>query len=62
MKAAVLKQLGTAPTYQDFSEPEIQNENQIMLYMKAAAVKNLDKLRAGGTHYASFFYGLKTDQ
>ena len=54
MKAAVLEQLGTAPQYKTYAEPEIQNENQVLLNVKAAAVKNLDKLRAGGTHYASY--------
>ncbi|MDG4946026.1 zinc-binding alcohol dehydrogenase family protein [Weeksellaceae bacterium KMM 9713] len=54
MKAAVLEELGKAPKYMDFAVPEIQNENQVLLNVKAAAVKNLDKLRAGGTHYASY--------
>ena len=53
MKAAVLDQLGKSPTYKDFPLPEIQNDEQLLLRVKAASVKNLDKLRASGNHYAS---------
>lgn len=54
MKAAVLEQLGTSPQYKDFPNPEVQSDEQLLIEVKAAAVKNLDKLRAGGTHYASY--------
>jgi len=54
MKAAVLHQLGTTPRYEDFPEPVIENENQIIITVKAASVKNLDKGRASGAHYASY--------
>jgi len=53
MKAAVIEKLGDIPQYKDVPHPEIQNENQIVLHVKAAAVKNLDKIRASGDHYAS---------
>lgn len=53
MKAAVIQKLGDIPQYKDVPNPEIQNENQIVLHVKAAAVKNLDKIRASGNHYAS---------
>lgn len=53
MKAAVLEKLGNAPKYGEYSTPEIQNDDQLLLEVKAAAVKNLDKLMASGTHYAS---------
>lgn len=53
MKAAVIDQLGEVPKYKDFELPEIKNENQLLLNVKAAAVKNLDKARASGNHYAS---------
>lgn len=53
IKAAVIDQLGEIPKYKEFNLPEIQNENQLLLKVKASAVKNLDKLRASGNHYAS---------
>ncbi len=52
MKAAVLHQLGSAPKYEDFPDP-VPAEGQLLMNVKAASVKNIDKLRAGGTHYAS---------
>jgi NADPH:quinone reductase-like Zn-dependent oxidoreductase len=53
MKAAVLHQLGGAPKYEDFPDP-VPGEDQLLMHVKAAAVKNIDKLRAGGKHYASY--------
>ena len=53
MKAAVLHQLGTAPKYEDFLEPVAKDENQVLIKVKAASVKNLDKGRASGAHYGS---------
>jgi NADPH:quinone reductase-like Zn-dependent oxidoreductase len=54
MKAAVLHQLGSLPIYEEFPTPVPQNENQLILNMKASSLKNLDKLRASGKHYASY--------
>jgi len=54
MKAAVLHKLGEAPKYEDFPEPVLQNANQVLITVKAASVKNLDKGRASGSHYASY--------
>ncbi len=54
MKAAVLYELGKSPVFQDFSDPMVQNDGQLLLNVKAAAVKNIDKLRASGNHYASY--------
>ena len=54
MKAAVLHQLGEAPKYEDFQEPVSQNEHQLLMTVKAASVKNIDKGRASGGHYASY--------
>lgn len=53
MKAAVLEQLGTTPIFKDFEEPKA-SENELIINIKAASIKNLDKLRASGTHYASY--------
>ena len=53
MKAAVLHQYGQAPRYEDFPDPVPENEQQLLVTMKAASIKNLDKSRASGTHYSS---------
>ena len=53
MKAAVLHRYGEAPRYEDFPAPEPQNADQVLLHMKAAAIKNLDKGKASGAHYSS---------
>lgn len=53
MKAAIIEKLGETPQYKDFPNPEIQSDDQIIMNVKAAAVKNLDRIRALGTHYTS---------
>jgi len=53
MKAAILHQLGEAPRYGDFPNPVTQNDDHVVIAMKAAAVKNLDKSRASGSHYSA---------
>ena len=53
MKAAVVFQKGELPKYvTDFVEPKVQNENELLISVKASAVKNLDKMRASGKHYS----------
>jgi len=52
MKAAILYQLGQAPKYGEINEPIPQNNDQLLITVKAAAVKNLDKGRASGSHYS----------
>ncbi|AHF16593.1 quinone oxidoreductase family protein [Niabella soli] len=54
MKAAVLKKLGTPPVYEDFLDPVITEGDQELMTLIAASVKNLDKARAAGTHYANY--------
>lgn len=54
MKAAVLHQLGQSPKYDDFADPVVQEDNQVLIRVKAASIKNLDKGRASGSHYASY--------
>lgn len=54
MKAGVLEKLGTAPVFKDIPDPLPENDHQIVIDVKAAAVKNLDKGRASGAHYASY--------
>lgn len=54
MKAAVIFQKGEMPKYvEDFTEPKAQNENELLISVKASAVKNLDKMRASGKHYST---------
>ncbi|RKE78458.1 zinc-binding alcohol dehydrogenase family protein [Chryseobacterium sp. AG363] len=52
MKAAVVFAKGIIPQYADFQEPEVQ-ENEILISVKAASIKNLDRARAGGNHYST---------
>jgi NADPH:quinone reductase-like Zn-dependent oxidoreductase len=54
MLAAVLHQLGQPPRYEDFPDPVPQNTDELLLHVRAASIKSIDKLRAGGTHYASY--------
>ncbi|BAP29633.1 alcohol dehydrogenase [Chryseobacterium sp. StRB126] len=53
MKAAVVFEKGSTPQYADFPEPEISNENEVLVIVKAASIKNLDKARASGKHYST---------
>jgi len=53
MKAAVMYQKGSMPQYVDFPEPITGNDDEIIVRVKAAAIKHLDKGRANGTHYSS---------
>ncbi|PTS88644.1 alcohol dehydrogenase [Flavobacterium sp. HMWF030] len=53
MKAAVVYKKGEMPKYAQFVEPIVQNENQILLSVKAVAITNLDKGKASGQHYSS---------
>ena len=53
MKAAIIEKLGQTPKYRDFSDPKVEDETQLLMLVKASSLKNLDKLRASGKHYAS---------
>lgn len=53
MKAAVIYEKGELPQYLDFPTPQPQNENEILVNVKAVAIKHFDKGIASGTHYAS---------
>lgn len=52
MKAATYI-TGEAPKYGDFADPIAENDNQLLITVKASAVKNLDKGRVSGQHYSS---------
>jgi len=54
MKAAVVFKKGEIPKYTEkFAEPERENENELLISVKASAVKNLDKMQASGKHYST---------
>jgi NADPH:quinone reductase-like Zn-dependent oxidoreductase len=50
MKAAVLHTLGQPPRCEDFAEPQ-PIEGEVLVRVKAASVKNVDKMMASGSHY-----------
>jgi NADPH2:quinone reductase len=52
MKAAVLHALGSGPRYEDFPDPQ-PGENEVIVHVKAASLKNIDKAMASGSHYDS---------
>lgn len=52
MKAAVLHELGKVPQYEEFPDPAVQ-ENEIVVEVRAAALKPIDRQMATGSHYAS---------
>jgi NADPH:quinone reductase-like Zn-dependent oxidoreductase len=53
MKAAVMYQKGELPQYADFPEPSIQTDNEVLVKVKAVAIKHFDKGRATGRHYSA---------
>lgn len=53
MKAAVMYSQGEMPQYVDFPDPVVQNEDEVLVSVKAVALKHFDKGRAKGTHYST---------
>jgi NADPH:quinone reductase-like Zn-dependent oxidoreductase len=53
MKAAVMYPKGGLPQYTDFPEPSPQNDDEVLVTVKAVAIKHLDKGIAAGSHYSS---------
>ncbi len=53
MKAAVLHQLGQAPRYEEFPDP-IAGEQEVIIHVRAASLKNIDRMMAGGSHYERY--------
>lgn len=53
MKAAVIFKKGELPRYTDFPEPKTNAENEVLVTVKAVAIKHFDKGRAAGQHYSS---------
>jgi len=52
MRAAVLRQLGHPPRLEEFSDP-VPTEDELLVSVRAAALKPVDKQLAAGTHFAS---------
>src|SRR5215510_5216230 len=52
MKAAVLRTLGQPPRFEDFPDPK-PSEGEVIVHVKAASLKNIDKMMANGSHYDS---------
>ena len=50
MKAAVLHALGESPRFEDFADPQ-PIEDEVLVHVKAASLKNADKMLASGSHY-----------
>ncbi|MFT3908989.1 MAG: zinc-binding alcohol dehydrogenase family protein [Ferruginibacter sp.] len=54
MKAAVVFKKGELPRYtENFPEPRVKNENELLISVKASAIKHLDRMRASGKHYSA---------
>jgi NADPH:quinone reductase-like Zn-dependent oxidoreductase len=53
MKAAVLYSNEEIPQYVDFPEPIAQSDGEILVSVKAVALKHFDKSRAKGSHYST---------
>jgi NADPH2:quinone reductase len=53
MKAAVLHAIGEPPHVEQFAEP-IAKENEVIVHVRAAALKPIDRQMANGSHYAAY--------
>jgi len=52
MKAAVLHALGEIPRFEDFPDPQ-PGQDEVLLHVTAASLKNVDRALASGSHYGS---------
>ncbi len=52
MKAAVLHALGKPPRFEEFPDPQ-PGQGEVLVHVKAASLKNVDKAMARGSHYGS---------
>ena len=53
MNAAVLRATNQPPHCETFAEP-VAKENEVIVHVRAAALKPIDKQMASGSHYAAF--------
>jgi NADPH:quinone reductase-like Zn-dependent oxidoreductase len=52
MKAAVLRTLRKPPRFEEFPDPK-PSPGEVIVHVKAASLKNIDKMLASGSHYDS---------
>lgn len=52
MKAVVMYRRDSLPEYTDVNEPVVSNEDELLMTIKAAAIKHIDKSIAQGSHYS----------
>ncbi len=52
MKAAVLHAFGAIPRFEDFPDPQ-PGQDEVLVHVTAASLKNIDKALASGSHYGS---------
>ena len=50
VKAAVLRRLGRPPRFEEFPDPK-PSQGEVIVHVKAASLKNIDKMMASGSHY-----------
>ena len=50
MKAAVLHSVGKPPRFEDFADPK-PSQGEVLVHIKAASLKNIDRMMADGSHY-----------
>ena len=53
MNAAVLHAFNESPRFEQLSEP-LAEENEVIVHVRAAALKPVDKQMANGSHYSAF--------
>ena len=53
MKAAVMFQKDELPQYLNFPDPKAKRDDELLVSVKAVAIKHFDKGRASGKHYSS---------
>jgi NADPH:quinone reductase-like Zn-dependent oxidoreductase len=53
MKAAVIFEYGKVPQYADVAAPTPNHSSDVLINIKAAAIKNIDRSISNGSHYAS---------
>lgn len=53
MKAAVMYHRDEMPQYAEVTEPTVKSDDELLISVKAAAIKHFDKGRAKGTHYSA---------
>src|SRR5271157_2129558 len=53
MKAAVIQNFGEIPQCEEFPDPVVESDDEVLVNVKAVALENAIRVVASGTHYAS---------